>query len=438
MSPHEEFLELGAASIAGELNEEERRKLDEHLSGCAGCREALKKFQETIKVAIPAIAGGLVHENPFPEESWSQETAKAALLDRLSHEGRAGGSGAIEKDVVAGFDPSAHRAYVPSRFRWGQLWMTYAAVVLLFLALAVSAYRVGIHRRVAGTTNTPASPGKGTDGIESQLSEVRRDRDTLRSELDERDKAIADLKQQVERLKATDSEHAEQSVASQNEQEKRLAEEEASTTVRLADLQKKLDAAEKARSEDSARAAGLEAKLADLTQQLHETVTAEDRQLQSREGTIEQQQTQLAEQKELLDHDRDIRELMGARELYVAEVFDIGKDAATQKSYGRIFFTKGKSLIFYAYDLDRQPGVKNASTFQVWGQRGIDREQALNLGIFFEDNVSKKRWILKFDDPQKLAQIDAVFVTVEPNGGSRKPSGKPFLFAYLKVNPNHP
>jgi hypothetical protein len=57
---------------------------------------------------------------------------------------------------------------------------------------------------------------------------------------------------------------------------------------------------------------------------------------------------------------------------------------------------------------------------------------------FYEDSVAKKRWILKFDDPQKLAQIDAVFVTVEPNGGSSKPSGKPFVYAYLKVNPNHP
>jgi len=31
-----------------------------------------------------------------------------------------------------------------------------------------------------------------------------------------------------------------------------------------------------------------------------------------------------------------------------------------------------------------------------------------------------------------------VFVTVEPNGESHKPSGKSLLFAYLKVNPNHP
>jgi hypothetical protein len=60
------------------------------------------------------------------------------------------------------------------------------------------------------------------------------------------------------------------------------------------------------------------------------------------------------------------------------------------------------------------------------------------LGVFYEDNDTKKRWILKCDDPKTLAQIDAVFVTVEPNGGSHKPSSKLLLFAYLKVNPNHP
>jgi anti-sigma factor RsiW len=45
MSPHEEFLKLAGA---GELTQEERRKLDEHLAGCAACREALEQFQATI------------------------------------------------------------------------------------------------------------------------------------------------------------------------------------------------------------------------------------------------------------------------------------------------------------------------------------------------------------------------------------------------------
>jgi len=441
MSPHEEFLELCAVSTSGELTGEERRKLNEHLQACAACREALKQFQETVKTAVPAIAAGMAQDDPQPDKSWSQDKAEAALFERLSKEDSQAGSRKTSKDAIDGSEPSHHRAYFPSQFDWKQMWMSYAAAILLFLALAISAYRVGVRKGVEVATNVPAIQGKGSDMLAEQLSDLSHDREALRAQLAARDKAIDDLKQQVERLKAAQSERVEQSASAQKELERRLGEEAANANARLSDLQNKLEAEEKARADESSRVVALQAKLGELTQQLHardETVAATTRLLESREGTIEEQQAKLAEQKELLDHDRDIRELMGARDLYIAEVRDVAKDGTTQKSYGRVFFTKGKSLIFYAYDLDRQPGLKNASTFQAWGQRGTDRAQALNLGVFYEDNVSKKRWILKFDDPQKLEEIDAVFVTAEPNGGSHKPSGKPFLFAYLKVDANHP
>src|SRR6202034_861617 len=96
-----------------------------------------------------------------------------------------------------------------------------------------------------------------------------------------------------------------------------------------------------------------------------------------RERALDEQQVAIAKQQVLLDHDRDIRELMGARDLYIAEVYDVAKTGDTQKPFGRVFYTKGKSLIFYAYDLDQQPGLKSASTFQAWGRRGPDRQQAV-------------------------------------------------------------
>jgi len=130
--------------------------------------------------------------------------------------------------------------------------------------------------------------------------------------------------------------------------------------------------------------------------------------------------------------------LMGARDLYVVEVYDVEKSGKTRKPYGRMFYTKEKSVVFYAYDLDQQKGLQNASTFQAWGRRGADWQQALNLGVFYVDNASKKRWVLRFDDPKVLAQIDAVFVTVEPHGGSQRPTNKPLLFAYMHMDPNHP
>jgi flagellar hook-associated protein FlgK len=213
-----------------------------------------------------------------------------------------------------------------------------------------------------------------------------------------------------------------------NQSEKQQSAQDRSTLLEKLDaaqasLQKtqtQLDSLERQRAQDGARADSLTAQVNDLHAQLRE-----------REQTLSKQQ-------DLLAHDRDVRELMGARELHIAELYSVARDGVTQKPYGRVFYTKGKSLIFYAYDLDQQAGPRNARTFQAWGQRGPDRREALNLGIFYEDNAAKKRWIVKCDDPKTLEQIHAVFVTVEPKGGSDKPSGSPLLFTDLQIEPNHP
>ena len=208
------------------------------------------------------------------------------------------------------------------------------------------------------------------------------------------------------------------------EEQKKLHEEHDRLSQQAAaekqSLEAKLEHLERERSQDAMRAVSLEAKVAELSQSLDE------------------QKRSKAEEDEVLEKDRDIRELMGARDLYVAEVHDVTRTGETEKAFGRVFYTKGKSLIFYAYDLSEQPGTKDAGTFEAWGRRGPDWTQACKLGVFYADNVSKKRWVMKFNDKKTLDQIDAVFVTVEPHGGSPRPTGKPLLFVYLKVAPNHP
>jgi hypothetical protein len=153
---------------------------------------------------------------------------------------------------------------------------------------------------------------------------------------------------------------------------------------------------------------------------------------------LDERDRQIAKDETLLEHDHDIRNLMGARDLYIGEIYDVAKSGKTQKPFGRVFYTQGKSLVFYAYDLDQQPGVKLASTFQAWGRRGVDQQHAVSLGIFYQDDQNKKRWILKSNDSSTLSRLDAVFVTVEPHGESTRPTGKPLLFTYLKLPPNHP
>jgi hypothetical protein len=426
---HDVFLELVAVSVSGELTEEQREMLAMHLPGCSLCREAMREFQMIVVEAISAVAPD--PESVESDPSWSQEQAEAALFQRLALEEELGADRRGNDAESAPKNPRRVPLSV-SQATWRSVWTLYAASVLLLIALGVSAYQVGIHRAVKATAVIPAAAHPDQTALEKQVSDAGYERET-RAQMAQRDHVIADLRQQlgrqsaeVDRMKLaldqmeTDLQTGEagrQDLLRERVDQGRKLEEAQAKTQRL---QENLDFLERQSLFDKQRATMLEAKVTDLSRQLHD-----------REAAIDQQQ-------ELLAHDRDIRDLMGARDLYIAEVYDVERTGKTRKPYGRVFYTKGKSLIFYAYDLDQQASVKNASTFQAWGRRGPDRQQALNLGVFYVDNASKKRWVLRFDDPKALAQIDAVFVTVEPNGGSQKPSNKSLLFASLHIDPNHP
>ena len=434
IEPHDEFLELCAVSTSGQLSEEDQRRLQEHLVVCSSCREALQQYEAIIRHAIPAMAADETPENLEAGTRWSEKRAESALFERIAREE---GKPGIEQNgpIQIHRQTSARRVLSPaSAAAWRSVWALYAAGILLFIALGFCAYEVGIRRGTnAANVAAPHSDTQSQISLEEKLSDASHEREVARAQVEQRDSLIADLRRQLQQQSAK----MDQMKAAQEQSDAALRNADAgrqeliqqrteaqqkfnAAQLSAQALQTKLDSIAEKPSQDAKQAATLDAKVNELTNLLHQ-----------RDAVVDQQQ-------ELLAHDRDIRELIGARDLYVAEVYDVARNGATQKPYGRVFYTKGKSLIFYAYDLDQQTIAKNASTFQVWGRRGPDREQAFPLGIFYEDNAAKKRWVLKLDDPKLLAQIDAVFVTIEPNGGSRKPSGKPLLFAYLRVDPNHP
>ena len=429
--PHDEFLELCAISTSGQLSEEDHRRLQEHLVVCSSCREALQQYQAIIRHAIPAIGAEETPENLEAGTHWSEKQAESALFDRIA---RDEGGGGIERTgpIPPHRETSSRRVLAPeSAAAWRSVWTLYATGTLLFVALGVCAYQVGIRRGVNVSNISPTRPdAQSLTSLEEKLSDASHEGEVARAQVEQRDRLIADLRRQLEQQSA----------------KMKVAEEQSDTAIRNADagrhelIQQRTEAEQKFNAAQSS-ALALQAKLDSIAEQSSrdtKQVGTLDAKVNELTSLLRQRDAAVDQQQELLAHDRDIRELMGARDLYVAEVYDVARTGATQKPYGRVFYTKGKSLIFYAYDLDQQTVAKNASTFQVWGRRGPEREQAFPLGIFYEDNASKKRWVLKLDDPKLLAQIDAVFVTIEPNGGSRKPSGKPLLFAYLRVDPNHP
>lgn len=438
MESHEEFRELCAAATAGELCGDEQVRLNAHLATCPECKRVLREYELAAAKGMAALAEE--HEiasKEAPDSPWSTEEAEAAFFKRLDKEPhRLAGVGNKAAEV-----PTLGKrfTYRPSQFRWREIWMPFAAAILLALALGVAAYKTGVKR---GTDVARTSPqrAKETDGsLEAQASDAGHERAQLEEKLADNAKLIADLKRQlteqaaiVHSLKSAQTtiapalQQGQQAAQNIDDAGMRRDQELLAAQAKLAELQKTVDVATAQRDESAQQAAVLETKINELTALVRE-----------REQTLDRTESEVAKGQELLAHDRDIRDLMGARELYMADVHDVsGK--GTAKTYGRVFYTKGKRLIFYAFDLDAVPGIQNTSSFQAWGRRGPDRQEAHSLGIFYEDNVGKKRWVLKADNPRSLEDIDAVFVTVEPNGGSPHPSGKQLLFAYLRVNPNHP
>ena len=428
---HDEFLELCAVATSGQLTAEEQKKLDEHLLICTSCRKALREYQLIVDEAIPAIAARQELDSEA-DPSWSEEQADRVFFKRLAQEEKPEPNRHHTKDrFPALFDRLPPYTSEPP---WRYVWLLYAAGILLFLSLGLYAYRIRIQSvsEIAQHATFP-TPIQNHISLEQELSDTGHEREIARAQIEQRDELIAELRHklvqqsaEVTRLEAA-QQQLESDLQSSNAGRQDLAQRQTELARKLESaqsnsqsLQDKVDTLTQQSAQDVARAKSLEARSNELT-----------RFLQDRDATIDQQQ-------QLLAHDRDIRDLMGARDLYIAEVYDVGRSGETKKPYGRVFYTRGKSLIFYAYDLDRQAELKNATTFQAWGRRGPDRKQALNLGVIYEDSASKKRWVLKCDDPKTLAQIDGVFVTVEPNGGSATPSGKSLLFASLRIDPNHP
>ena len=431
MEPHDRFLELCAISTSGDLTEKEQKILQGHLGECPDCRQALKEFEAAAGVGMPLLHPHLSDPDSLEPASNSSEVGKAtpARATRQKptpHEERE----PIEQTSGLRFPHRNSNRHM--QVNWNYVWMPFAAAVVLTAALGIYSFQVG-KRRGQEVRVTPSASGAKVDVLEQTISDAGHGREILKAQLAGRDRMIAQLLRKIADQTATLDEmksaqiHLEHSLQSGETAKQLVTQERGALSQQLelaqASLQKTqtdIDSLRQRRAQAESKVDSLEAQIRDL------------------HGQLRDQEQELGKQQELLAHDRDIRDLMGARDLYIAEVYDVARDGQTQKPYGRVFYTKGKSLVFYAYDLDQQAGLKSTSTFQAWGSRGLDRQQATSLGVFYEDNAAKKRWVVKFDDPKKLEQINAVFVTVEPNGGSHKPSGKPLLFAYLKVDPNHP
>jgi hypothetical protein len=182
--------------------------------------------------------------------------------------------------------------------------------------------------------------------------------------------------------------------------------------------------------------------------QAKESVAVSQRKIDSLQFTLVDREARLTEvsatverEREMLSAGREVRDIMGARDLHIVDVIDRDGKGRARKAFGRAFYTQGKSLIFYAFDLPTKNTADGKFVYAAWGSNSnnLSSRTARSLGIFYNDDQTQHRWAMKFDDPKLLEEIDTVFVTLEPAGRPfATPTGKPLLEAYFGTPPNHP
>jgi hypothetical protein len=426
---HDKYKKLGALAAAGGLVPLESAELHAHLRLCEQCHEVFRQYQALTTQGMAILADEYGERRG--QASWYDAPAFDQLLERIQTTQQT----SPEKNrPTPNTIPPSILLRTPAR----SIATMLLAACLIF-AVAFGSYRVGIRTHSQSVSTLTPLPTPVNDRFEKiaeekkhadevlaeqakRLAQLQADGAQKEQELGKLRSALRAIEDRSNKLQASSSHSDAQLLA--------LSQERDSLTTQLQSLNQSygIDRTELANlrlehDKTLIRTASLEAKISELASQNKD------------------QERRLKDTDQYLSSDRDIRELMGARKLYIADVFDVDGSSRTKKPFGRVFYTQGKSLIFYAFDLDREPGVVNASTFQVWGQREAPQGQQaspLNLGILYMDNESNRRWVMRFDDPKKLAEIDAVFVTVEPRGGSHKPTNKPFLYALLRNEANHP
>jgi hypothetical protein len=424
---HDIFKKCCALAASGSLAPAELSELRVHLERCEECREIFLQYRILTTRGMGSLADA--YGDRFEEAAWDGANVREHLLARVS----TGQQMLLQRKSPASVPVPFNFLH---RIATNHLAMMALAAGLI-LATTSGAYRLGLRRQIQPAVKLAPDLAEGqlqklvqeTHAVSERsaaqtkkLAELQSESSAKQREIDKLQSALHAVEIRSSELAVANSQSAAQlqSLLQQrtelNTQLQSVIQAYESDKTELANLRSERD---KTLQQTSA----LESKIADLS------------------ATNRDQEGRLKDAEQYLVSDRDIRELMGARKLYIADVFDVDGSSRTKKPFGRVFYTQGKSLIFYAFDLDRQPGVVNASTFQVWGQREAPQgEQPLptNLGILYMDNESNRRWVLRFDDPKQLSEIDAVFVTIEPRGGSHKPTSKPFLYALLRKEVNHP
>jgi hypothetical protein len=415
------FEELCALAAIGELSSGELQEFGEHQRVCSACRDLYADFGRIASddMAAVAVQKGLRANQPSefgPQPDLDEEQMLGRLLQRAARE---------EKKRSAPEPPSMEGRDRRFILRFPGWLKTRALTFGVALILPIIAAGVAAHQMARSSSSF-------LEHIHAQLMAAKRENDaiaaTQRSTADQLYQTAAEkdaLQKALVQAEGLNSQF--------KAQREVLVAEVAAANVRLESAGRELSVSKALAEQRIRSAAVLDDSLRASTERLREeekVVAALQQRLQVERDTVVAANPAV--------QDGEAKELFGARDLHIIDVYDVDAGGNTRRTFGRVYYVEKKLLVFYAFDLQDKRHSRVAAGFQAWGYSQGNALKSENLGLFYVDDASLNRWALKVKDRKILERIDAVFVTLEPPGGSPEPRGRKLLYANLSGPPNHP
>jgi hypothetical protein len=405
MQGHERYEELCALSAIGQLAEDETEELHEHLQRCEACKDVQGDYA-LILDQLPSVAASPSSTAQIVGQARREQFIQRAQVSGIS----------FSSEAVSGRKRGIWRNRERRRL-WYKASFALAAsgvvVLIIFYNSLGKSFKSSSQSQQVASGQHPAGEGMGVPSRVTDLPTPERARAGVASQ-----KQVNALQEEVKQLRS-EREQANTERALWRSKVLELSSKSKVDARALQEARERLATLESAQGEMVAAVVEKELKIRDLS------------------GEISGQTLAAERERELNAAARDVRELMAARNLHIIDVADVDGRGQARKSFGRVFYVEGQSLLFYAFDLG-ETASRSKVLFQAWGQQEGATGKPRSLGIFRIDDQAQKRWVLRVDDPKLLVSIDSLFVTVEPSPGLKQPTGRRLIYAYLGTPANHP
>jgi hypothetical protein len=419
---HEHYREICAAASIGQATPEELLEFEQHAAECEACQQVYFDYLNLAGTQYAEANQKPVLTSERAQESLNSELFTRRFFERAEREGIQ-----FSDDVGAEVDgltppPRTLPRHIAWRFPVGAI----AAALLVSVGLS-GGYFYG--KRSEQRTVEPKAVGVASPAIaiDGHLTELTAANAKLEAEIA---RLKVELAKTGESLKATQT-----NLRSTSADREKLESDHAALEAQLLTAQEQLSQSQTLLASAQQDSAKRDAHASDL----QTTLVASNVKISNLSDELAEKSAALDKTRQLLALNRDVTNLMAERNLHVVDVVDTDTRGQTRPAFGRIFFAEGKSLEFYAYDLNEAKLQKANYQYRIWAKQEGGDKQVRSLGIFYSDDKAQRRWVFKCNDRKVLSVIDSVFVTLEPaDSDPSHPKGQNLMYAYLRGQPNHP